>query len=60
MAFYRKLTEGWRLSDGILTESMLAEPCGVYEALREAGHIPDAAQGMNALACEWIAGREWT
>ncbi len=60
MAFYRKLTEGWRLCDGILTESVLAEPCGVYEALREAGHVPDAAQGMNALACEWIAGREWT
>ena len=60
MAFYRKLTEGWRLGDGILSESVLAEPCGVYEALREAGHVPDAAQGMNALACEWIAGREWT
>ncbi len=60
MAFYRKLTEGWRLCDGILSESVLAEPCGVYEALREAGHVPDAAQGMNALACEWIAGREWT
>ena len=60
MAFYKKLTEGWRLSDGILTESVLAEPCGVYEALREAGHISDAAQGMNALSCEWIAGREWT
>jgi len=60
MAFYRKLTEGWQLDDGILTQSVLAEPCGVYEALREAGRLSDASVGMNALSCEWIAAREWT
>ncbi|MBR3688511.1 MAG: hypothetical protein IKL85_05490, partial [Lentisphaeria bacterium] len=60
MAFYKKLTEGWRLTDGILPESLLEQPMGVYEALREAGRLPDAEQGLNALACEWIAAREWT
>ncbi len=60
MAFYRKLTEGWRLTDGILPESLLEQPMGVYEALREAGRLPDAEKGLNAMACEWIAAREWT
>ncbi len=60
MAFYKKVTEGWRLTDGILPESLLAEPCGVYEALHEAGRIPDAKQGLNAMQCEWIAARSWT
>ena len=31
MAFYRKLTEGWRLTDGILPENLLEQPMGVYE-----------------------------
>jgi len=59
MAFYRKLTEGWRLTDGILPESLLEQPMGVYEALREAGRLPDAEKGLNAMVCEWIAAREW-
>lgn len=60
MAFYRKLTEGWRLTDGIYPEMLLEKPCPVYEALREEGYLPDAEEGMNALSCEWIAAREWT
>ncbi len=60
MAFYKKVTEGWKLTDGILSESLLAEPCGVYEALREAGRLPDAETGINAMLCEWIAARRWT
>ncbi len=59
MAFYKKVTEGWRLTDGILPESLLAEPCGVYEALLEAGHVSDAKQGLNAMLCEWISARKW-
>jgi len=60
MAFYRKLTEGWRLSDGILAESLLEKPMNVYDALREAGRVPDAEMSLNAMECEWIAAREWT
>ena len=32
----------------------------VYDALREAGRIPDAEMSMNAMECEWIGLREWT
>lgn len=60
MAFYKKLTEGWRLSDGILGESLLEKPMNVYDALREAGRVPDAEMSLNAMECEWIAAREWT
>lgn len=60
MAFYKKIAEGWKLTDGIYPESLLAEPCGVYEALREAGRLPDAEQGLSALMCEWISARRWT
>lgn len=60
MAYYRKLVEGWRLSDGILNECFLAEPCDVVKALREAGCTPDPEKGMNALDCEWISLRRWT
>ncbi len=60
MAFYKKLTEGWRLSDGILAESLLEKPVNVYDALREAGRVPDAEMSLNAMECEWIAAREWT
>ena len=60
MAFYRKLTEGWRLTDGILPETLMEKPMCVYEALREAGRVPDAEMGLNAMECEWIAAREWT
>ena len=60
MAFYRKLTEGWRLTDGILPESLMEKPMNVYDALREAGRIPDAEMSMNAMECEWIGLREWT
>ena len=60
MAFYRKLTEGWRLTDGILPESLMEKPMNVYDALREAGRIPDAEMSLNAMECEWISLREWT
>lgn len=60
MAFYRKLTEGWRLTDGILPESLMEKPVNVYDALREAGRIPDAEMSLNAMECEWISLREWT
>ncbi len=60
MAFYKKLTEGWRLSDGILPESLLEKPMNVYDALREAGRVPDAEMSLNAMECEWICAREWT
>ena len=60
MAFYRKLTEGWKLTDGILPETFMEKPVGVYEALREAGRVPDAEMGLNAMECEWIGLREWT
>ena len=60
MAFYKKLTEGWRLTDGILPETLMEKPMCVYEALREAGRAPDAEMGMNAMECEWISLREWT
>ena len=60
MAFYRKLTEGWRLTDGILPETLMEKPACVYEALREAGRVPDAEMGLNAMECEWISLREWT
>lgn len=60
MAFYRKLTEGWRLTDGILPETLMEKPMCIYEALREAGRVPDAEMGLNAMECEWIAAREWT
>lgn len=60
MAFYKKLTEGWRLSDGILPESLMEKPMSVYEALRDAGRVPDAEMSLNAMECEWIAAREWT
>ena len=59
MAFYKKLTEGWRLTDGILPESLMEQPMSVYDALREAGRLPDAEKGLQAMACEWIAAREW-
>lgn len=60
MAFYRKLSEGWRLSDGILPECLLEQPTDVYRALRADGRLPDAGRGLNAPGCEWIAAREWT
>ena len=60
MAFYKKLTEGWRLTDGILPESLMERPMNVYDALREAGRIPDAEMSLNAMECEWISLREWT
>ena len=60
MAFYKKLTEGWRLTDGILPESLMEKPMSVYDALREAGRIPDAEMSLNAMECEWIGLREWT
>ena len=60
MAFYKKLTEGWRLTDGILPESLMEKPMNVYNALREAGRIPDAEMSLNAMECEWIGLREWT
>ncbi|MBQ2954994.1 MAG: hypothetical protein IJE08_00885 [Clostridia bacterium] len=59
MAFYRKLTEGWKLTDGILPEMEMDRPVGVYEALRENGIVRDANIGMNAMACEWISARRW-
>ncbi len=59
MAYAKKLTEGWRLTDGILPECLLAQPCDVLTALREAGHVPDYSQGLNAMACEWISARRW-
>ena len=60
MAFKRNLSEGWRLTDGILPETLMEKPSGVYEALRDAGRLPDAEEGMNALSCEWIQARKWT
>lgn len=60
MAYYRKLTEGWRLTDGILNDCLLAEPCDVVAALTEVGHLKNPEKGMNALSCEWIYLRNWT
>lgn len=57
MATIHRLNAGWTLTDGILSPIALDHPMTVYAALAQAGLVPDARQGLNLTAAEWLYSR---
>jgi hypothetical protein len=60
MATSRAISEGWRLTDGILGAFPLPEPAPVLAALIERGHVRGVEKGFGCRDAEWIALRSWT
>ncbi|MDO4357635.1 MAG: hypothetical protein Q4E13_14130 [Clostridia bacterium] len=60
MATIHRLNAGWTLTDGILPPIALDHPMPVYPALLRAGYVPDARQGLNLTAAEWLYSRTFT
>jgi len=59
MAFKKKLTAGWHLSDGILNTFPIGNLTDVMSAVVKAGYAPDPLSGLNLMKGEWIYGRRW-
>ena len=60
MATIHRLNAGWTLTDGILPSIALDHPMTVYAALLQSGYVPDARQGLNLAAAEWLYSRAFT
>lgn len=60
MATIHRLNAGWTLTDGILPPIALDHPMTVYPALLQSGYVPDARQGLNLAAAEWLYSRAFT
>ncbi|MBQ8953076.1 MAG: hypothetical protein IJ048_03080, partial [Clostridia bacterium] len=59
MAFKRRLTAGWHLTDGILNTFPIGAPQDALSAAMEAGFAPDPLKGMNLTRAEWVYNRRW-
>lgn len=59
MAFKKKLTAGWHLTDGILNTFPIGDQADVLSAVVKARLAPDPLRGMDLMKAEWIYNRSW-
>ena len=59
MAFKRRLTAGWHLTDGVLNTFPIGAARDALSAAVAAGFAPDPLRGMNLMGAEWVYNRRW-